>query len=994
MDIRSLIEKYERDRNHYLSNKYNETQLRTDFLDPLFELLGWDIANSNGKPTNEREVLVEEGLKATKNAHTKKPDYTFRQFSQRKFFLEAKKPSVDISIDPEPAKQVRRYGFTAKLKVSVLSNFEYLAIYDCSSKVEDKDLANNSRIKIYHYRDYEDCFEELSKLLGQSSVYSGSFDIEWRQIEDKINRFSVDDLFLAQINEWRVNLAESFLTIDQTISDSELNDLTQTYINSIVFLRVCEDRNLEEFESLLSLMGEKDHNSVIKFLLSADKKYNSGLFDLPYIEQVIRNKRSYIWDIIGQLYFPQSTYSFAVFSSDILGNIYEIFLAEKIDTSNGIVKLIPKAENIDRDIVTTPTHIIRDILRKTVSEYCKDKSDTEILSSKFADIACGSGAFLLELFQVLQDILVDYYLKNDKSNLVQISTTTFKIRYDIKVQLLTSCIFGIDKDYNAVRAAQFGLLLKLLEDEDNASINVPALPKLDDNILFGNSLIESSDVVNEDDLQEINPFDMDDLRFDVIVGNPPYLATEHIKQLTPKELPIYNDKYDSAYKQYDKYFLFVERGMRLLKANGYFGYILPSKFMKVGAGKNLREFLSKNRYVKEVVSFGANQIFKNKTTYTCILIAKNDRNETFDFVEVRDLSKWTVRESKSYQSASVKSSSLSSDTWIVEPSTQMVLKALARNTSPLLDILGEKTIENGIQTSANSEYIHKVDRDDGTYIWFTYAGQSFQVEKELTRPYFKTGKGEDTLYTYRNLQPNSFVIYPYRKEDGRVVLVEYSELQQNYPYLYQFLLSIKYKLDNPKRSIKPSPKTNHEWYRYGRSQSLENCDVPRKIVVGVLSNGYRYSIDDQRTFISSGGTAGYCPINVPEDCPYSIYYIQALLTSKYLEWFASVYGEVFRGGFVARGTKVLKRMPIVKIDFDDDESKKLHDDIADLQLSLNLTYGKYEKEAGNPRMQVPLKRSFCNKQKQMEVLLAKLFNLGELEAFIPEITELYSGKDD
>jgi hypothetical protein len=89
-------------------------------------LFGWDIINSQGKTTNEREVLVEEGLKAKKGANTKKPDYTFRLFSERKYFLEAKKPSVDVSTDPAPAKQVRRYGFTAKLKISVLSNFENL----------------------------------------------------------------------------------------------------------------------------------------------------------------------------------------------------------------------------------------------------------------------------------------------------------------------------------------------------------------------------------------------------------------------------------------------------------------------------------------------------------------------------------------------------------------------------------------------------------------------------------------------------------------------------------------------------------------------------------------------------------------------------------------------------------------------------------------------------------------------------------------------------
>ncbi|MCQ1096781.1 type I restriction enzyme HsdR N-terminal domain-containing protein, partial [Acinetobacter baumannii] len=182
------------------STRYNETQLRTDFIDQFFAILGWDITNVTRKSTHEREVLVEEGIRFKSNENTKKPDYTFRLFSERKFFVEAKKPSVHIDIDPESAKQVRRYGFTAKLKISVLTNFEYIAIYDCSNPVSESDLASTSRIKLYHYTELVDNFDEIKKLIGRESVYSGQFETEWSDIESKISRFSVDDLFLQQIN--------------------------------------------------------------------------------------------------------------------------------------------------------------------------------------------------------------------------------------------------------------------------------------------------------------------------------------------------------------------------------------------------------------------------------------------------------------------------------------------------------------------------------------------------------------------------------------------------------------------------------------------------------------------------------------------------------------------------------------------------------------------------------------------------------------------------
>ena len=145
--IEELIKRYEADRNYYLTDRYNETLLRSDFLDPLFEQLGWDIKNKAGKPTNEREVILEEPLKTGASDNTKKPDYTFRLFAERKFFLEAKKPYVHIDTADGPARQARRYGYTANLKISVLSNFEYLMIYDASIKVDENDNNQKALIK-------------------------------------------------------------------------------------------------------------------------------------------------------------------------------------------------------------------------------------------------------------------------------------------------------------------------------------------------------------------------------------------------------------------------------------------------------------------------------------------------------------------------------------------------------------------------------------------------------------------------------------------------------------------------------------------------------------------------------------------------------------------------------------------------------------------------------------------------------------------------------
>lgn len=988
--IQNLVNNYHSNRDYYLSEGYNETQLRADFLDPFFELLGWDIKNSQGKPTNEREVLLEEPLKADATSNTKKPDYTFRLFSERKFYLEAKKPYVKIDVDTEPAKQVRRYGFTAKLKISVLSNFEYLAIYDCSQKVGGADTATHSRIKIYHYTEYVEAFEQIKSELGYDAVYSGEFDNTWAHIEERLKLFSVDTLFLEQINAWRLLLGSEVYSHRPEISEAQLNDIVQRYINSIIFLRVSEDRNLEEYKTLLSIATEEDFDRLVEKFALSDRKYNAGLFRHELTEEIIRNNGSAFWAIIRQLYYPESTYSFAVFSSDILGSIYEIYLGEQLAITDGVVSLEKKPDHVDRDVVTTPTYIIQDILRQTVGEYCKDKTDEEILSSKFADIACGSGAFLLELYQLLNDTLIDYYLENSPESLIQTTISTYKLPFEIKRRVLVSCLYGVDKDFNAVEAAKFGLLLKILEDEDNASIPRPALPDLTGVIHFGNSLLERANT-NAENQADINPFDFGETRFDVVVGNPPYMSTEDMNEFTPLELPIYKDRFVSAYKQFDKYYLFIERGYELLKTNGYLGYIIPSKFTKVGAAMKLRELFQTTKSIEKLVSFGANQVFNNKTTYTCLLILKKHEVESFEYIEVEDLSDWKIRNIDEDELDVISFSELSPDGWILMPNNlKEIFESINSQSIPLGELVGNENIYNGIQTSANDIYIHTAVADDGEYISFNKDGVNWRVEKQLTKPYFKTSRGIDSLNTYRKLVPNSFVIYPYLKNaEGRINFVDIVTLETEYPLMFAYLSANQAELQAPTRSIKPEPETTDEWYRYGRQQSLDKCDVPVKIVVGILSLGNKYAIDYNHTFITSGGTAGYCTIILPEDSEYSIYYIQAILNSKYVEWNAALIGEVFRGGAIARGTKVLKKLPIRMIDFANEQDKALHDRIANLQEELINLQERIDQNAGNERELIPLNRSFESNKIALVESLRELYGLGERDTDVPTSFEIY-----
>ncbi len=992
-NIHQLVEKYEADRNIYLTDRYNETQVRSDFLDPLFELLGWDIKNRAGKPTNEREVILEEPLKAGASENTKKPDYTFRLFAERKFFLEAKKPCVHINDVDAPARQARRYGYTANLKISVLSNFEYLMIYDASVKVEETDTNQKALVKKYHYTEYEEKFEELQRLLGKESVYSGQFDEEWKDIEVRLKQWSVDKQFLKQINEWRLLLGKEIIAADPSIDMNLLGDEVQSYINKILFLRVCEDRNIETYKELLTIADAGQFNVLLEKFRKADSKYNSGLFDQALSEQVVCNASSAFWTIIRQLYFPESPYSFSVFSSDILGHIYEIFISEKLAMVDEALQIVKKPENEDRDVVTTPTYIIREILRQTISPLCKDKPAKEILGMKIADIACGSGAFLLEAYQLLNDILIDYYIQSDTTKLVQVGENSYRLKYAEKKQLLTNCIYGVDKDFNAAEACKFGLLLKLLEDEDSASLmgQHPILPDLSNNVFFGNSLLSSSDVKAED-ANDINPYDFGTLRFDAIIGNPPYLTTEGMKNVTPKELPLYKKKYASAYKQFDKYIVFIERAASLLKENGLLGYIVPLKFMKVGAGQKLRRLITTQKILEAITAFGACKVFPGKSNYTCLLILKNAKHDTFRYNEVSNLEKWKLADKNVLPTDTKSYSELSEGTWPLFPEhLREAYNKIFSYSTTLLNIAGKDNIFNGIQTSANKVYIFQPKSERNGVYTFVKDEKNWKVEKEVTRPYFQTSSGDDGLNTYRTFKPNACVIFPYRKNDaGKLEIIPLDDIKKDYPELYKYLIAHKSILNATSRDIKPVPATSNEWHRYGRHQSLDACNLPEKIIVGILSTGDKYAVDSCSTFVSSGGTAGYCMIALPEDSQYSIYYLQAILNCKYLEWISSLYGEIFGGGFIARGTKVLKQLPVRKIDFEKIEEEQAHDNIAEKQKQLIELGDKIDAMHGNKRQLTILQRQFDIAKQELADMIMNLYGMQQYDCIIPIIKEQYA----
>ena len=195
--IEQLVERFALNEKAYHSGKYNEAQVRQEFINPFWEAMGWDVANRQGYSEKWKEVLHEDSLQI--QGKHKAPDYAFRLGAQRVFFVEAKKPSVAIKEEISPAYQLRRYAWSAKLPLSVLTDFEEFAVYDCRSKPVKTDKASTARVMYLTYKDYADRWDEIADVFAPEAIRQGAVD---RYVESQVAKrgtAEVDAAFLQEI---------------------------------------------------------------------------------------------------------------------------------------------------------------------------------------------------------------------------------------------------------------------------------------------------------------------------------------------------------------------------------------------------------------------------------------------------------------------------------------------------------------------------------------------------------------------------------------------------------------------------------------------------------------------------------------------------------------------------------------------------------------------------------------------------------------------------
>ncbi len=537
--ISQLVTRFSEQIGSYKNSDYNETLTRRDFIDPFFKALGWDMDNEEGSAEAYREVIHEDKIKV--GSATKAPDYSFRLAGgKRLFFVEAKKPSVFVKEEIPPAYQIRRYGWSAKLPVSIVTDFEEFAIYDCTKKPKATDKASTARIKYLTYKEYLTEFDFLWDTFSKERVLKGSFDKFVLSDTGKKGTATVDKEFLESLNQWRKLLAESISINNIKLNEDELNFAVQQTLDRIIFLRICEDRGVEPYKKLKyclnpPLKDEGVYKNLFVYFEEADKKYNSGLFDFKKddVSYKLNIDNKVLKKIIEELYYPDSPYEFSVLSVEILGSAYEQFLGKVIRLTPSHRAKIEEKPEVRKagGVYYTPQYIVEYIVKNTVGKLLEGKTPKEIEKIKIVDPACGSGSFLIGAYQYLLDWHLSYYMQDplvrqsrplplgkgetlsgQKDNIEKVPslprrgfrgglnntlTPDGRLTTAEKKRILINNIYGVDIDTQATEVTKLSLLLKCMEGETLASVQQTMsfvqeriLPTLENNIKSGNSLID------------------------------------------------------------------------------------------------------------------------------------------------------------------------------------------------------------------------------------------------------------------------------------------------------------------------------------------------------------------------------------------------------------------------------------------------------------------------------------------------------------------------
>jgi type I restriction-modification system DNA methylase subunit len=773
-EIQKLIDKFERITSEGKYKKYNEENTKKDFILPLFRILGWKVEDSD-------EVKAEE--KVSK----KRVDYAFRLHGVPKFYLECKPFRENIS-DPKYAKQAIEYAWNKSVTWAVLCNFEGMRVFNAEWKWNDKQPTRNQFLDL-RYNEYNvSCFKYLT-WLSREKFEQGILDKQATILGKKTKKLPISKQLLADFTDYRSILSKDILRNNpkEDLSQDELDEIVQRILDRIIFIRTCEDKEIEsdKLESLVRIYGDKEKNLYKKLsekFRAYDEGYNSKLF-LEHICEKVVVSNDVLKQIILGTYRSKNfdiRYDFSAINADVLGNIYEQYLGHILKSTAKRAKLTNgKAHRKEQGIYYTPTYIVEYIVRNTLGEKLK-KRKLKVDDLKILDPACGSGSFLIKSFDILSEHITKKEGKTQQARFEDALSGSSKI-LKRKTELLKNCIYGVDLDQQAVEIAQLNLLLKLAEKRQR-------LPTLQENIKCGNSLISDIEVAKNKafSYQEFFPEIMNNGGFDIVIGNPPYVRPHNI---STEDKEYFWKNFNTFKAKSDLYNCFMEKGIELIKQDGLFSFIVPHTWTSLESFFEIRKYIVDNCRILKLVQL-PKKVFQDATVETCIFVlskekSKNKRDKNKIVVE-RLNEKSEIIHIKEFSQDRIKNNHLYNFELYSEATGQDLLDKIKNKGKPLDKYVnffyGLKTADDDkfIFNNKNNDNCKKLLRSkdidrysinfDNNYVW--YVPELMKKNKKTARPgdkkRFETEKiiiarmGKEVVATYDNEK--------YYVKDGMILL--------------------------------------------------------------------------------------------------------------------------------------------------------------------------------------------------------------------------------
>ena len=793
------------------------------------------------------------------------------------------------------------------------------------------------------------------------------------------NQAEIEKKFYNEYKNIRLHIFENMRKNNPAVNENTIIEKVQKLLDRFLFICFCEDKGLLPNEIFYKTLEKGknfgDVFEVFKMLCNwinlgnpreNISHFNGGLFKNDDVLESL-----YVDNDVFEEMKKISEYDFdSELNENILGHIFEQSISDIEDLKkelNGEEFDKKKGKRKKDGIFYTPKYITKYIVENSIKNWLDDKrkelgedklpelseadfeikysskkSDERIFSKnykkhiefwtkyreavkniKVVDPACGSGAFLITAFEYLLNY--NNYL-NDK---IFDLTGTKDLFSDTTREILQNNIFGVDLNKESVEITKLSLWLKTANKNKT-------LATLENNIKCGNSLIDDVEIAGELAFNWEKEFPQvfntaknyqnfvdtaiargqDPLSgFDVVVGNPPYVRVQGLKENYLEQTKYYEKNYVSATGSYDIYALFMEKGFKLINKKGLVSFILPHKFLVTDFGSGIRKFFVEKRAVESLLHFGSELVFSEASTYTCIVTLSKKNKEKILFKKVNpnkisEIFKWD----KMYYNL------LSNKNWDLQSEEiYNLIKKLKKQPYTVEEVF--KSIFQGIATSLDDVYVFE-GKEEGNIIKgynkkFDY---EFEIEKELVKPIL----GEKEVSKYCNMKIKNYVLFPYHRINNKMEIVDIKYIENNLP------LTKKY-LENFEKEIKGREKgkmsNRQDWYAYIYPKNLDKFDSS-KIMTREISLGCNMTYDSEGKIYHNTKVYSFVKnkkFNVDDK-----FYL-ALLNSKVMWFFIKNTGSEYSGGYYVFKTNYLKPFPLPEIP----DNAEMFIEKADKMLFLN-----------------------------------------------------------